>query len=205
MHRRRYLAVVAASLAGTAGCLGGAGGGDAADGESFPTVTAAGDDVAADRDAALTVGVEDGFGESSPAALRIAYENVGDAEREVTFAVSPPFPPYAGERTDGDGRLTIVPSFREHVDPQPAPEDGGDDPFVPAAPADGCWRARASVAGEDIGLTRTVGPGETVAETYSLLAHPDSESCLAAGSYRFEDPRYFGADEPWGFEVTLER
>jgi hypothetical protein len=202
MNRREYLALTTGSVTAVSGCLQHSMENPSSGvGESFPDVTVESDPTPDGRD--VTVVVNRAFAASTPAELRIAYTNTGDSEREVGFTVSPPFPPYVGEATDGPGRLSLVPDDREYVDPHPRPSDADGDPFVPDTPTDGCWRAKAAVAGEDVGLTRTLEPGESVEGSYTLLAHPESDACLAAGDYRFEDPHYFGTDGPWGFTVSL--
>lgn len=206
MRRRHYVATTVGSLTGLAGCLETVVSNvSRGTGDSFPTVSADGDSVPSRYDADIDVRAVDQFSADSPARLRVTYTNTGDSEREVEFTISPPFPPYAGRATDDDARLALIPDFREYVEPHPRPAADEANPFVPDEPDDGCWRAKAAVSGEDVGLTRTLGPDESVEGEYALLAHPKSESCLAASDYRFEDPHYFETDEPWGFTVSLRR
>lgn len=206
MHRRDLL-VATGSVSALGGCLGHL----PVPPHSRPTarlpaVTARPDPVPPDRDAALDATVVRQFSTRSPARVRVAYTNTAAEEREVVFGTTVPFPPYAGARTDGAGRLSLVPDDREFVHPFPRPESTpAGDPFVPAEPSGGCWRARAAVAGMDVARERLVGPDETIQGTYTVLAHPESGTCLADGTYRFEDGNYLGWDRPWGFELVLER
>lgn len=205
MNRREFL-VTGGLVTGLSGCL------DQLPSTSepgmsstFPSVTARPDEVQPSRDARIDVEVIRQFSTTSPAWLRVAYTNEASVEREVVYATTVPFPPHPGQKVDGDGKLSLVPDVRENVQPHPRPPSPAPDPFVPTGPTDGCWRATASVSGNDIGLIKTLAPDETITGRYIVLAHRESDTCLAPGTYRFEDANYFGRSHPWGFDLELEK
>lgn len=205
MNRRRYLGITVGSTVGVAGCVGAGGDQSGQTVNSFPNVSANADPVPDRHDAEIDLETVDQFSESAPASVRITYTNTATSKREVQFTTSAPFPPYTGQAADGDGQLSIIPKSRENIDPRPKPADDMDDPFIPLQPQDGCWRAQAMVAGNDVAVTRTLDSDESVGETYVLMAHLKSSSCLAIGDYRFNAPHYFEKDSAWGFDISLDQ
>lgn len=162
--------------------------------DPYPDVRVESDEVPADADVSLCARPVRPFDDDGSAKVAVELTNVGERTAEYRFGVSPPYGGVFAAHQDRDAALYLVPDDREHVGP--------DDGLVPAEPANGCWRADAVMAVEDIGLPATIDPAETIREEYTLLAAPDGE-CLTSGTYRTEQEHYDPIEGGWGFEVTL--
>lgn len=177
----------------------------------FPEVSVAADAVAHEREVAVEAEAERSFTEARPARLVVRFTNTADRTRRFFLGSSPPFSSYTGSHTDEDAKLVLVPDTREDTFVADPPEQTADEDtetasrhrLVPVEPIGGCWYAGKVVGSVDVRRPTELRPGETIRERYTLLGHPLNEQCLPTGEYRFEDERYFGTDEPWGFSVLL--
>ncbi|WP_137285171.1 hypothetical protein [Halorussus salinisoli] len=196
--RRRAL-----ELAGTTLSLGLAGCTASVRSTDYPTLRVSNEEVPADfADVSATVVRQ--FGHDAPAEIRIGFTNTTDAEREFSFSASPPFSGLAGRHDDRDAFALLVPLESEvHVaaaiEGLPAPTE-----VIPDRPTDGCWQAKANLSADPVSVSRRLAPGETLAETYALLAAPvGEEPCPLSGEYRFESNSYF-EERLWGFSAILD-
>lgn len=169
--------------------------------ESFPTIQIESDPVPGEWGVEIDVTIENQFGWQRPARLRITFTNTADYEREFSFGKIPPFVPLDGEHASSDARLQLYPVHpHQGVDTY----NGSEAPAaIPSRPEDGCWRATDYIAIELGYLHVTLSPGEEIGETYAVLAHPDSSTCLAAGDYRFEDRSITPTGDKWVLTVTV--
>lgn len=133
--------------------------------------------------------------ERSPCMLRLAVTNTGDSERALRTGPSPPMDPVAGTRREGDAEAFLVPPDGTGYEVPASSADRGvfdteppSEGLYPDGPTDGCWQA-ASDTLQVFNMARgvTLGPGESVARTYALLAHPSNPGCLPPGTYDFTD------------------
>lgn len=163
---------------------------------TYPDVSLRPDSVPDSASVDVCAEAVEAFADDHPARIAVELTNQADSEQTFNFTVSPPYPPYAATHEEAAADLLLIPDYREYVTPR-------DAEFVPDAPTDGCWRALERPGGLDVGLERTLAPGETLREEYVVLAAPDGE-CLAPGTYRTEVDSYHptGGDS-WGFEIEL--
>lgn len=196
--RRRALELAGAALAvGFAGCSAPTGSAD------YPTVRVSNEAVPVDF-ADVSAGVVRQFGDDAPAELRVAFTNTAGVEREFSFSASPPFSGLGGRHEERDAFALLVPLESEvhvaaAVEGLPSPTE-----VIPDRPTDGCWRATAGLSADPVSVPRRLAPGETLAETYALLAAPVGEApCPLSGEYRFESNSYF-EDGLWGFSAILD-
>ena len=184
MHRRGFLTAAASgTLVALAGCLT-----DAGTASAHPGISVDADP--APDDVSVTVSVERGFDSEGPARLRIALTNDASEDFSAIFGTVPPFTDLHGDQVGGEARLLLVPTDHDRK-----------QRVVPETPIDGTWQATGDVATNATAITTDVPPGETIAQTYDLVAGPDTEA-LPAGDYRFEMPDYLGI-ETWGFTVSV--
>lgn len=197
--RRRALRLSGIALSVTcAGCVGSTGSTD------YPSLRVSDDEVPVEfADVSATVVRQ--FDDDGPAEIRVAFTNESDAEREFGFSASPPFSGLNGRTGDRDDFALLAPLESEvhvHASMEGTPPASA---VIPDEPTDGCWRATADINAEPIAVPRRLAPGETLAETYALLAAPvGEESCPLRGEYRFESNSYF-EDDRWGFSAILDR
>lgn len=145
------------------------------------------------------------FDADAPAEVRVAFTNTSGEERAFSFGPAPPFSGFFGRQEGRDAFALLVPLESEvhvaaRIEGLPAPTvvipDGTTD--------EGCWLADASLSADPVSVPRRLAPGETLAETYALLAAPvGEESCPLSGTYRFESNSYFD-ERLWGFSVILD-
>jgi len=112
--------------------------------------------------------------------------------------------------------LLAIPEHTDRIEKigRPAPVEE----WVPEEPTDGCWRAPTVPRDDETDLAVIqLSPGETIAETYTLLGF-GQEACLPSGTYEFVSDEPYRvvqvdqADEEWenidkersGFGFTLE-
>lgn len=180
------------------GCVGSL---DAAD---FPHLSVSNDDVPVEfADVSATVARQ--FDADAPAEIRVAFTNTAGEEREFGFSAAPPFSGLGGTHRDREAFALLVPLETEvHVaaaiEGLPSPTE-----VIPEKPTDeGCWLAEANLSADPVSVPRRLAPGETLAETYALLAAPVGESpCPLEGEYRFESNSYFDGNR-WGFSAILD-
>lgn len=170
---------------------------------SYPEVRVSNDEESVDfADVRATVVRQ--FDDDAPARIRVAFTNTDDAEREFSFSAAPPFSGLIGRRGNSDAFALLVPLETEvHVaaaiDGLPAPTE-----VIPDEPTDGCWLATESLSADPVSVPRRLAPGETLAETYALLAAPfGNNPCPLTGEYRFRSHSYFDGNL-WGFSAILE-
>lgn len=134
------------------------------------------------------------FTEQNPARLQIRFTNKGESSRQFRFGSSPPLSEYAGERIDGGGELVLVPDNMRNVSIKDQNDDG-ELRIIPEKPTDSCWQIEDQIIGQDVLVPRTLNPGESVTETYTVLAGADNTSCIISGDFQF----------PAGFEAEAEQ
>ena len=189
MQRRQFLAAAGAGAAAAfSGCVDGLTTGPDGAEQSHPDISVETDP--APGPASVTVSVERAFDDDGPARLRIALTNDGDEPLSAIFGTVPPFTGLHGDQVEGDARLLLVPTSNQR-----------HQRVIPDTPIDGSWRATGDVATNATAITKDVPAGETLSETYDLLAGPETE-VLPAGEYRFEVRDYLGR-ETWGFTVSV--
>jgi hypothetical protein len=189
MQRRQFLAAAGTvSAIPLAGCFAGALDSDSNDGSTYPTLSVDADPLSGSGTVSVSVIRE--FGPEQPARLRIALTNDGDEALSAIFGTVPPFTDLHGDHTEGDARLLLVPT-----------DDQRKRRVIPETPSDGAWRATGDVATNATAIMTEVPTGETVAQTYDLLAGPETDG-LPTGDYRFEVRDYLGR-ETWGFTVSV--
>lgn len=170
---------------------------------TFPVVSVTGDPVPSDRQVSITVEVVEQFSPSSPAELEVKFTNEAQTKREFDFDSVSPFGPIVGRSDTGD-RIHVVPNDDETgAGPYPA--------VIPQSPIDGCWKLVDTYHTDLFGLLWPANSGATTRMTYAVLDDPDTEDCLPAGEYRFEDewgersPDDGFLDYSWGFTVELQQ
>ncbi len=187
MQRRTFVtAAGACGVAALAGCLSDPA--DPAAESTHPTLSVEADPTP--DGVAVTVSVARGFDADGPARLRIALTNDGSDDFSAIFGTVPPFTDLHGEQIGGEGQLLLVPTDHERK-----------QRVIPDTPIDGTWQATGDVATNATAIITDVPPGETLSQTYDLLAGPETEG-LPAGDYRFEVRDYLG-QETWGFTVSV--
>ena len=200
MERRSILAALGGLSAGLSGCFGSTPSESATDSDD-QRIDVTANEPLEEIDIGFTVSIEDTATADQPAKLRIVMRNhAGDGRTNLSQTVETgPKPPFSGRigETDGGDRLVLEPISLEGAETSADHADGD------------CWRATPDLL-ERL-LAETEGDGQTVSLdadggvylTYYLLAHPDADGCMPAGTYRFESDRYGEADHTWGFELTL--
>ncbi|MFT4891112.1 MAG: hypothetical protein ACI9YT_002034 [Halobacteriales archaeon] len=189
MRRRQVLAAGVCSVIGIAGCLDGSSASGTAD-STYPEIVVDSDPAPESAPVSIDVAVVRSFGADHPARIEISLTNDGKREFPALFGPIPPFSTLDGEWIDGTARLLLIPT-----------DDSHKQQVIPGTATDGTWRATGDVAVNATALRVDVAPGETVSQTYDLLAAPESEG-LPAGEYRFEAEDYLGR-ESCGFTVTV--
>ncbi|NEU55493.1 hypothetical protein [Halorussus sp. MSC15.2] len=174
---------------------------------AYPKVSVHGDTTDPERNVALSVEVIQQFSRESPAEIQVAFTNTAESAREFYFGSTPPFSEYLStERNDGT-QLVAIPRNRSHIslgDVNDATgESSENQEIVPERPLDGCWRLHGDLAVWGFANQKTVKPGETLQEKFTVLDYSDNTTCLPGGEYRFVSPNYFGQNNPWGFTVEL--
>lgn len=219
MRRRQVLAALGTSIVPFTGCLSTASPGDASEttptSESpptdFPTVSVR-SDYEQPSDATVIVDVIRQFSPNQPAKIKISYTNTAASRRTVDFQASPPFSEYMSAAPDSP-RLAIIPDDHSHIAPgevinnqstqTESPTESRQ--LIPDTPIEGCWIVPTAFAVYGVAHPKTLSSGETVAEEYTVLGYQTNTSCLPSGEYGFEQDRYFGEDNPWGFTIELSR
>lgn len=168
----------------------------------FPTLDASADRVPEEEDAGLQVDVTRQFTSTAPAEIRITFQNLDDEELVHAFGAVPPFSTPRGEHEEADASLMLVPETRTYTGVIDRDRDS-EFVVVPETPTDRCWQAPDELIVNDIPIERELGPCETVEERYRVLAAPDSDACLAPGTYRFQNDYYFGEGSGWGFDLVV--
>lgn len=170
---------------------------------TFPVISVTGDPVPPDRQVSITVKVVEQFSSSSPADLRIEFTNEAQTRREFDFGSVSPFEAIVGY-SDAVHRIHAIPNDdKAGAGPYPA--------VVPKSPIDGCWKLPDTYHTDTFGLLWPADSGATTRMTYAVLDDLDSEDCLPAGEYRFEDgwgerfPDNEFVNYSWGFTVELQR
>jgi hypothetical protein len=147
-----------------------------------------------------SVSVVGQFTQSSPAVVHITCTNRASSPRTFQFGGSPPFSRVVGHHTQTEAKLYAIPDDRRHIRPDSAAES-----FESDAPVDGCWRATGHPVRQFVGLSRTLAPGESVDERYTLLAAPDNDPCLPFGEYVFTGETLLADNGGWQFSVVVEQ
>jgi hypothetical protein len=196
--RRRTLELAGTALSvGLAGCSAPTGSPD------YPTVRVSNEPVPVEL-ADVSAEVVRQFDDEAPAEIRVAFTNTSGDERAFSFSASPPFSGLGGQHETRDAFALLVPlestvHVAARIEGLPAPTEA-----IPDAPTDGCWLATASLSAHPVSVPRRLAPGETLAETYALLAAPfGEEPCPLSGTYRFESNSYFD-ERLWGFSAILD-
>ncbi|WP_248518075.1 hypothetical protein [Salinarchaeum laminariae] len=161
--------------------------------DPYPDLQIEYDDVPEDAGVAMCVQAVQPFTDDSPAKIAVELTNVSDSSATYGFGISPPWGGVFAEHVQQEATLIFVPDYREHV---------GSEGLIPQRATDGCWRAQSLYSGEDIGLTATVDPAETIREEYTILA-AEGSACLTQGTYRSEEAHYDPVPDAWGFDITL--
>lgn len=161
------------------------------------------------------------FAPDSPALIRVWFENRSGTDQTVGFG---PIRPFSCVWSEGDGRLVLLPTDAAVR----ARAFGADGEILPDRPVDGCWQTNAvRFVRHDVLRWRSLAPGQRVRADYAVLHYPeraileatggtrveperDSDDCLPAGTYRFEDrfpPKpTTGAtwrEFAWGFSLSV--
>lgn len=141
--------------------------------------------------------VADPTGES-PTAIEIELTNESDGAREFGFGSTPPFDSGRAEEAD----LYLLDDEEAGSNPT------GDRYYIPTAMEGDCWRVEHEPSFNDVAIPRELGAGETVSNTYVVLAGRDL-TCPVDGSYRFESLVSISdgerSDHTLGFEVQYSR
>lgn len=171
--------------------------------KEFPSITLKFDEFDGGRDLKMSLAIVEAFSPTSPAVIEMTLKNTSSEHKELEVGPTPPFSWFWGSEVDGSSTLVLVPDDRTYVGIEDANDDG-QFTLVPDSPTDGCWRSPDRPVAKSIGRVVRLEPCGELSQTYSLLAAPDSDSCLQPGEFRFVDETYFGNDQPWGFTVVLE-
>lgn len=185
MKRRAFLATCASLAA--AGCT--APGRDPA-----PTTELSVEQAQSPDGVAIDVEIARWFDDQGPGKLIFTLSNVSKSEQTYEFGPTPPWSTYRGEHGEEDASLVLLPEDSDHVHVEggQAIEHQGSD----------CWRIGGKLVQEDIAYERTLGPGEEFSRTYTMLAGRQSDPCLPAGDYRF-DQQYYLNGQLWGFTIRV--
>jgi len=166
----------------------------------------------------LTVDIVESFSADQPARIQVEVRHSAstDGPRQIAFGATPPFSNYVGSRVDTYDMLLAIPEHTDRIEKIGRP--AAVEEWVPEEPTDGCWRAPTVPRDDETDLAVIqLSPGETIAETYTLLGF-GQEACLPAGTYEFASTEPYrvvqvaGPDEEWenidkeksGFGFTLE-
>lgn len=219
MHRRQALAALGTSIVSLAGCISSTSPSDESDTTptseptpaEFPTVSVH-SDYDQPPDATVVVDVIRQFSATQPAKIAISYTNTAASRRDVDFSASPPFSEYLSTESNSP-RLAIIPDDHSHI----APGEAGNNQstqtksstesrqLIPETLIDGCWIVPMRFAVYGMAHPKTLSPDETVTEEYTVLGYQTNGTCLPSAGYRFEQSRYFGEGNPWGFTIQLDR
>jgi hypothetical protein len=130
----------------------------------------------------------------APARLEATLSNDGDSTTEVGYGPALLFT--ANGDADHDWPENLVLDPEGYIGPW-------DDPVQTD---DGCWRfpedgerlVQASLNWHEL------APGDSVTQAYDLYTRSDAETCLPAGTYRFQDGGFVDQeDQPLTFTLTL--
>lgn len=226
MRRRQVLAAVGTSIVPLAGCISSSSPGETGDStpssdmtetpeSKFPAVSVK-SGYNQPSDTKMEVNVVRQFTPDKPAKVKISYTNTGESQRTVDFQASPPFSEYVS--TGGEPpRLVIIPDDHSHISPGSVVQNQSsqtesstesqteEHQLIPENPIDGCWKIPTSFAVYGVAHEKTLSPGETISEEYTVLGHRTNETCLPSGEYRFEQNPYFDEGSPWGFTIQMHR
>lgn len=144
---------------------------------------------------------------SATARIEIGFTN--DAETARTFEFGS-LAPFSDVRGTGPTSLLLIPNVSGIgvVD-----ENGdGDTVLIPDEPGKNCWQAEDGLVLPEVLVTPTVEPGETLRESYDVVAAANASGCLPSGDYRFaqrvDEVIGEGETEPlsrWGFSLSISR
>ena len=128
-----------------------------------------------------------------PATFSVELRNVSSQSQTLMARPGSPLPSLRGERRHGDATLHLLaPEYAW----QEVPDDdereqlwptNRDQLLVPPEPDDGCWRVRYPPDEPFAASLKTVEPGDSLVEPYTLLADSEREPCLQPGEYAFGD------------------
>lgn len=139
--------------------------------------------------------------EEHPARIRVRLTNDAESQRTLRFGSSPPLSTYVSKAGDEGAKLVLVPGDTSKVSARDSNDDGTFR-LVPERPTDGCWQAEDDIIGQDILQSRTLEPGGSVTETYTVLAGADNDPCLPADEYRFEGS-FEAESERFGWSLVV--
>ena len=119
-----------------------------------------------------------------PGEIQMTMINEADQVREFEYG---PSPLSHGEHDSVDAYLHAEYSGNTYDEPE-----------------NGCWRSLNHLGGEPELTGATLDPGESVSESYELLAAADEEYCLPGGLYWFESTLFVNGEDGDADEVALE-
>lgn len=189
--------------------------------ERFPGVDVTDDPQPADAPFRLSTDVLTEFSPDTPAQILVSFENRSSIEQ--TVGGGPIFP--VSNVWCLENLLALIPSD-ESIQRYAF---GTDEQIIPDHPVDGCWRTKlVYIVRHDVLRWQSLDVGERIQTEYTVLQYPEqeimdatmdvwfgpqseSDVCLPAGEYRFEEsflPK-FGTDATfeeftWGFTLTIE-
>lgn len=129
----------------------------------------------------------------SPTTIEIELTNESDGAREFGFGSTPPFDSGRAEEAD----LYLLDDEEAGSNPT------GDRYYIPTAMDDDCWRVEHEPSFNDVAIPRELGAGETVSNTYVVLAG-ETLSCPIEGSSRFESVLSISNGERSDYTVGVE-
>lgn len=193
MKRRTYITTSSTALLTLSGCIETM----STDGVSktFPRVSVQPDPVSKDIiDIEMIVTKQ--FSKTEPAKLQIRFTNTGDTDKEMMFGPTPPFSTYLS--SNRDPAMVLIPDHNKHIHAE------GADQIIPDEPSDGCWKEQGNgMVIWGTGTSMVFEPGESVSQSYTIIAQHNNEPCFQEGEYRYEEPHYFAHELSWGFDLTL--
>ncbi|WP_135824999.1 hypothetical protein [Halorussus ruber] len=148
-----------------------------------------------EHDVSVVGGVTKQPSKDAPGKVQIVFSNLGESARKFQFGATPPFSPDWGTHEESSAQMILVPDLDEFekVSVYDANDDGKLNP-VPERPTDQCWQLEDMIARTDVFVAKTIPPCSSISTTYRVLGHPENESCLPPGDYRFEDSWFEGDD-----------
>lgn len=203
MERRTLLAAIA-PIAGLAvsGCLGSFRDEPVHENAPSELVSVRGRALESDE---IEIGGEptSAFTEESTGRVDLSVTNLTDETKTVSALAALPIPPNAGEHTNSNDQLVLLPSDRtgyEHPDTDP------EDSVLPQSPTDGCWKPRPELGGPVLQpYGASIDSNESLTREYKAFADEDNDSCLEPGVYTFEsEVNVSGVDGEIDVELEIE-